>query len=405
MIQKMINYKLLTGLAILYLLSCSSQIVDTGSGSEAGNGIVMGTIVYENGIAAAGVSVKLISIDYNPTTDSLLPDYLIDTTDIHGDYIFDVLKSDNMVNILAFSEVNGNGMLHKDIKIDDDTVNNYTDTLKATGVVQVILPSFVDTTQGYIYIEGTDIYKKVTSKTVYLDSVPAGTIPSIYYAHDSENELIKDSLTIFPDDTVIMAKVLLVAGLDNNTIVPSDRFLKEKIEEIGLSVRVVNDADVSIKDTVGIDAVIFSPTVDDELIENLFTDVSLPMLNLERELLGDLKMASTWGSEFDFDSSKTELEILDPSHTVAGGFSGSVQVYLNPGDLDWGNPKEGARKIAVVPGDTDKSMIFCFEKGTEMESMVAPEKRGAFLLWSAGVFNLNDNGWQLFTNMTHWLFE
>lgn len=405
MIQKMINYKLLAGLVILYLLNCSSQIADTGSGSEAGNGIVIGKIVYENGVVAAGVIVKLIPIDYNPTTDSFLPGYLIDTTDMRGNYLFDVLKSDNMSNVLAFSKVNGNRMLCRNIKIDTDTVNNDTDTLKATGVVKVILPSLVEATSGYVYIEGTDIYKKVASKTVYLNSVPAGAIPSIYFEDGSENELIKDSPTVFPDDTVIMAKVLLVVGFDINTIVSSDRFLKAKIEEIGLSVRVLNNADVSIADTAGIAAVLFSPTAGDTLIENLFVGISLPMLNLGPELFGDLVMTSTWGTEFDYDSSKTDLEIVAPSHPVAGGFSGSVRVYFHPGDLDWGKPGDGARKIAVIPGATDKSMIFCYEKGAEMTGINAPGKRGAFLLFGEGVYNLNDNGWQLFTNMIHWLFE
>ncbi len=396
-----------TGLALL--LSCSVGPI-AGSGTEEGNvtALVEGVVYDSSGNTASCVKVTLVPKQYNPVEDTSLSSSFIDTTDSGGRYSFAFTGKDTF-NIQALQESRGTRFLHTNIIVDNDTIDDLADTLKEPGTIKVILPDTVDLVNGYLFIAGTDIYKAIDTQVVYLDSVPAGLMPSLYYATGIANELITDSLIVIPNDTIIQAKVLLIVRLYNDTVASSDQYFKAKIEEMGLSVKVVSSSDAYLADTAGVDAVIFSPTAGQELIEYIFTGISMPILNLEVGMLKFLMMTDTLNkTDFGFDSAGTEWEILHTSHPVSAGFLGLVQVFTDSSTKhEWGKPFPSAQKIAILPGEPDKSTIFCYEKGAEMrQGMLAPDKRGTFLLWSGDVENnLSADGWQILHNMVHWIFE
>lgn len=392
-------------LACLVLISCSNTIA--GGGTEGGNvSKVAGYIYNPDGTPAGNVQVKLIPADFNPVADSAFFEFMIDTTDINGNYSFDFLDT-GCFNILALYRTYKVGLLRKGIRVENDTIVNLADTLKAVGTIKVILSDTVDTVNGYLFIEGTGIYKKVTGKTVYLDSVPAGIIPVINSSVNGAIAALKDSVSVIPNDTVIQASVLFIARYKDFEQDSASSFMIGKIEKMGITVTTVYDSLVTHSDTSGVSAVFVSPTIwCAKRLGSIFRDASIPILNMEPFLLGGLSMTDTV-KDVDFGKLSLEIEsdIYDPLHSVASGLSGTVAMYSDSIKLEWGNPKVGAQKIVVAPGTLDSATVFCYEKGSQMAGLIAPAKRGAFLTNGKGVYALTDDGWHLFGNMVKWLFE
>lgn len=396
-------------LACVGLIRCS-QVAMSG-GTEDGNpSIVAGVIIDSDGFAEAGVRVSLIPVEYNPFTDAPLSDSHIDTTDISGGYVFTVRENGTgpvVYNILAHRYASGKRMLHRGILVEGDTIDNLLDTIKKPGVVKIVLPKSEIEIDGYVYIPGTDIYKKVKSSIFYLDLVPVGVTPQIKYVNAKVTKIISDSMNIESNDTAIQASVLLISKFKYNVIDTVSIFIAEKLKEFGLSVKIVTDSNVSFADTAGISAIIFSPTAELNRLENIFRSMPLPLLNMEFMLLRYMGM--TGPVEYvDFGRLQggMECDIFNPPHSIAGNLSDKITMYSDSCIAEWGKPGTGAQKIAVLTGSTaDSSTIFCYEKGAEMVDMKAPAKRGAFLLQSKSTYKLTDDGWYIFRNMIMWLFE
>ena len=393
-------------LSAMLFVRCSINSSSVSDGSEAGNAVVIGSVVYTNGASAGNVQVKLIPTDYNPVTDSTLPEFLIDTTDINGDYSFSFLDTGSY-NVLALYRTCNIGLLHKDIWVGNDTIDIFTDTLKATGAIKIILPDTVDTVNGYVFIEGTDIYQKINAKTVYLDFVPAGVTPKIKYANISISEILVDSITVVSNDTVIQASVLLITKFKNSEFDTISFFIAEKLKEVGLSVKIVDDSTVLPADTAGMSAVIFSSTAYERpRLGTIFRDMPLPLLNMECNLLKHIGMTDTVeGVDYGWSLPEIKCEIYDSLHSIVGDLLGTVTMYSDSSDIEWGKPGTAAQKITVLPGTIDSAAIFCYEKDAEMVGGKAPAKRGAFLLHGKDIYKLTNDGWYLFRNMVKWLFE
>ena len=385
-----------------FYISCSTTV--SGTGTETSTKVI-GMVVDSINRPAPNLEVRIIPNNYNPLSDQQKDMILFDTTDTTGMYTFDILRN-GIYNIKAIHSVQRSGLLIMDISAFGDTIVIPTDTLKGLGTIKVILPDTIDTTNGYVFIEGTDIYQKINAKTVYLDAVPAGVTPKIKYTNISISEILVDSMTVIPNDTVIQASVLLITKFRNSGLDTISLFIAEKLKEIGLSVKMVDDSTVSLADTAGMSAVIFSPTAYARpRLEPIFKEMPLPLLNMEVAILKHFGMTDTVQGVDYGRLSGIVCEIYDSPHSIAGGLSGIITIYSDSGDIEWGKPGTGAQKISVLPGTIDSAAIFCYEKDAEMVDMKAPAKLGAFLLQGKGVYILTNDGWYLFRNMVKWLFE
>ena len=148
----------------LFLFRCATTPVTAdGSGSDVGNGNVIGSIFNADYTPAKNTLVKLVPSNYNPVTDGDLPDSLMDTTNSIGMYYF-AISQPGTFNVEAIHNTQRTRVLIKGITVAGPNDTNVTfGILKQPGAIKIFLNETVDTSNGYIYIKGTSQHKKLSS--------------------------------------------------------------------------------------------------------------------------------------------------------------------------------------------------------------------------------------------------
>ncbi len=202
-------------LLLLLFLKCSLDIAGGGSEGEAITITVYGTVVLEpGGQPAPNTEVHLVPHNHNPVTDTL-SNSLIDTTDYLGGYYFNINISDTgAYNLEAMHIINGKRLLRSGIYVAGDTVIVPQTILRDPGYIKLFLPDTIDTINGYVFIEGTTIYGYLTETvsdssglSVLIDSVPAASIPYLYYDrlnNPSAPTIISGPIEVIPNDTTVL---------------------------------------------------------------------------------------------------------------------------------------------------------------------------------------------------------
>jgi hypothetical protein len=393
--------------ALTCALRCSISPV-AGGASSSENTRIAGIILDTLGVPAPGTNVMLIPEEYNPVEDARLPDSQVTVTDSHGRYSFDI-KASGIFNVQAAHPLTGTRLLRQNIVAGlGDMIDSLVDILRPAGAIEVRLPDSVDMRKGFVYIRGTDIFTFISSRSVRLDSVPVGTDIKIFYTNIESDVCLTNTIQVVPGGISISASVLLIvsstAGAAGKA---SDQLVYEKLHGFGHRVAIKDETGITRADTAGVDLIIVTTTITREDILGVLRDVRTPVLNMEYNFLYGMAMIAdsvftvNWGRIDNIGS----YDLVNASHPAAGGLSGRVAVFSQPTRINWGRPVAGAALIAAVPGQPEKSPIFCYEKGSEMAGMVAPAKRGALLTWSFHTQLINENGWRLFENMVKWLLK
>jgi hypothetical protein len=158
---------------------CSSLI--GGAGDETTNGMVMGSIINQTGAYASDVQVELYPVNYDPVKQDAV--VRVDTTDDSGRYVF-VRNNPGYYNVQAVHLYDRTRALVSGLPVAGQKVVVPVATLLKPGSIKVMLPASVDNANGYVYIPGTSVFADLTGASgfVMVDSVPAGTVPGIYYS-------------------------------------------------------------------------------------------------------------------------------------------------------------------------------------------------------------------------------
>jgi hypothetical protein len=202
----LISFYLLSILTILTSISCTSDpnLAGTSSGTEAK--IAQGSIIKENGTAAAQARVWIIPSDYNPLVDSL-SDSAIAITNNKGE--FELFAPDTgMYNIQAnFSD--GSCLLIREIHVLEKITIVPVSTLHVPGTLKVKLPSDIDTANGYVYLPGTDLFVRLKGKcdSVTIDSVPASDLITINYSriNTTSPQMLQSNVIVHAGNTTFVA--------------------------------------------------------------------------------------------------------------------------------------------------------------------------------------------------------
>jgi hypothetical protein len=96
---------------------------------------------------------------------------------------------------------------------------------------------------------------------------------------------------------------------------------------------------------------------------------------------------------------ETKVLIRDGDHPAAGGLTGVVSLVENDEPINWGVPNENAQNIAVSEKIPSRSIIFIYEKNSNMPGLRAPDKRIGMFIRSA---NVTLEGWKIFTAVIKW---
>lgn len=182
-----------------------------------------------------------------------------------------------------------------------------------------------------------------------------------------------------------------------------------RLEGQGFLVTVVDD---NVSDTAQSDGkalVVISSTVGSGNVAAKFTDVVVPVINWEEAIFDDLKMTGDSGADPDHHGSTgglTQIDILNASHPLAAGLSGTVTVTSSPQTMSWGvsdaNPTN-AIVVAQVAGDPTKWAIWAYDKGgTLFDGTAAAERRVGFFFNAGSVNATTPDGFKLFDAALNW---
>jgi hypothetical protein len=99
--------------------------------------------------------------------------------------------------------------------------------------------------------------------------------------------------------------------------------------------------------------------------------------------------------------SDTKIDIVDPKHPLAAGFSGNVVVYKENKEITWGKVAKTAEIVATLAGDPRGASIYVYRKGAMLyDGTTAAGLRVNFFLEDdnkSGTPNLmTDDGLKLF---------
>jgi len=185
------------------VFSCGNMV---GGGDDFPNSKVSGAVLNSDMTPAARTMVCLIPETHDPVSDPPIVSSHIDTTDSSGNYSF-IVNGAGCFNIQARHIDSGTGALVCGLRVSGGAeVTVPAAVLRPTGAVRVTLPQNVDTVNGYLYVPGTlfSCFITITGGSIVLDSLPAGTLPGIYYAvrNGSGSTMVRYKIDVVPGDTI-----------------------------------------------------------------------------------------------------------------------------------------------------------------------------------------------------------
>jgi hypothetical protein len=169
---------------------------------------------------------------------------------------------------------------------------------------------------------------------------------------------------------------LLVVGLAQ--LDATDTLMRNRLMA-KMMVEVVPEAMATAASATGKAIVAITATSSAAGTNTKFRDVAVPVLLLEPNLMGPMRMTADVATERGT-LMETRVTIAAAGHPLAAGFTGNVAVYSSTGRLVWGLPGPGATRVAHVNGMTTRPAIFAYETGAPMLGGTAPAKRVAFFL-------------------------
>jgi hypothetical protein len=209
------------------------------------------------------------------------------------------------------------------------------------------------------------------------------------------------------------ADVLLVVG--RLPLEAGDAAVRTRLERLGFTVEareasVARDTDAAGRRLVAISSTALAEDLFDASVElrSRFRAVEVPLLTWEPCLYPSLGMIASNEHEKDWAASRNRrrLTILDPSHPMAAGLSGSVDVLTRPGRVSWGRAGASALRIASLDGEPEKVAVFGYEKGAPMDGAPrAPARRVGIFLFDGTAPDLTEAGARLFDAAARWCME
>lgn len=196
-------------------------------------------------------------------------------------------------------------------------------------------------------------------------------------------------------------KALMVTG--PAPLGSGDGAVKSRLESLGYVVTVVPAASVNAADAAGKHLIVISSTAAPADVNTKFRDVPVPVITWSGAQFSDLGMTgSTADTDYGTQADQDELTVVNATHPLAAGLTGTFNVSDLLNLFKWGVPGTAGAKVATLAGDQNKSVVFGYEGGASMPGSVAPARRVGFFLGDDAGDSLNGNGWALFDAAANW---
>ncbi|HXU80275.1 MAG TPA: hypothetical protein VN914_02685 [Polyangia bacterium] len=181
--------------------------------------------------------------------------------------------------------------------------------------------------------------------------------------------------------------ILFVVGTSNGSVAAGegigDRFVRDRLQKQGYQVGIAADtmgaaALVAMADHA--DLVLVSESVGSANLQGKLKPVAAPILNYEAFIQDEMGFTPPGppgdpGLPAQFalgvKMSDTKIDIVDPKHPLAAGFTGTVTVYREPKEITWGKVAATAEVVATLTGDTTGPCIYVYRKGAPLHDGTA----------------------------------
>jgi hypothetical protein len=185
---------------------CTLNNLSGGGTEDVNTLVVMGMVLNPDNTPGARAQVMLIPADFDPLQDSRSA-ILIDTTNRAGEYRFTVQKSGLYTTQIVQTTSRTRAIVAR-VAVGGDTTVFPPAGLSKPGVLKILLPDSTTDGNGYLYVPGTTIsaWLSETGSFTLLDSVPAGTLPSVNLGVPaSVSRIIRHNVPVSPAETTTVA--------------------------------------------------------------------------------------------------------------------------------------------------------------------------------------------------------
>ncbi|HXK18326.1 MAG TPA: hypothetical protein VNG33_11015, partial [Polyangiaceae bacterium] len=196
--------------------------------------------------------------------------------------------------------------------------------------------------------------------------------------------------------------VLFVVG--SEPLTRGDSAILDRLRGLGFVVSIIAASMVTADSAAGSDFALISRSVRSPDVMAPLRDQPVPLFVTEYNLYSSLGMTADATAASGGDTlTSTDLSIVDPTHPLAAGFSGTVTV-LEPGkgQYGFGVPGGDAVVVANLVDEPQGAAIFAYERGSAMVGLLAPARRVGYFLDIQASTRLTVEGWALFDAAAQW---
>jgi hypothetical protein len=202
-----------------------------------------------------------------------------------------------------------------------------------------------------------------------------------------------------PDVTVVKTARLVVGNALNLTV--GDDRVRSVLTARNLIVTTASDGDEV--DVEGMNLVVLASSCDSEILVGKYRDVAVPVLVMEPAVFDEMGMIGSVLDSGEIDGS--QVSIARPGHLMAAGLMGDITVVSLISGLGWGRPGAGAERVAIIPGNDDRVVIFGYPVGASMSVGHAAARRVGAFVTDVAARRLNDNGVKLLGAAIDWALQ
>lgn len=184
----------------------------------------------------------------------------------------------------------------------------------------------------------------------------------------------------------VSRNILMVVGNENGVVSYgtsiADVFVKNRLElDMGHTVTRMRDnapADSLLMAANAADLVIIAESVTSGALNTKIVSTPTPIFSYEAFLQDEFGLVNPQGrpvdpgppadnADFGAIEDQTHINIVNPSHPMAAGLSGLVQVYRFPREMNWGKAlAPSAEVVATLPDYPDAAIIYLIRKGAPL---------------------------------------
>jgi glucose/arabinose dehydrogenase len=218
-------------------------------------------------------------------------------------------------------------------------------------------------------------------------------VARLAWSYPGQARQIIPASRLFPHALFVVGSATLNSG---------DAAASARLEALGYAVTVKTGPASATADANEKGLVVLSSTVNSADVGDKFRTTLVPVVTWESALMDNLGMTSGASGQQGTASNQTQLRIVNSSHPLAAGLSGTVTVTSAAANFTWGKPNANAARVAVRTADSTQYVVFGYERGAAMPGLTAPARRVGFFLENSTAASLTAQGWSLFDAAVRW---